>query len=108
MDASHILLGHIWKFDRKIVHHGNTNTYSFKVGKKKILPKPMIEDFILKKGNLCPTSLLNLSEFVQEIKEYGVIYVLVGLKDSRAQVFLMVVKGLLEEFKDVVPVELLE
>ncbi|GJU02791.1 RNA-directed DNA polymerase [Tanacetum coccineum] len=30
MDATHILLGHPWKFDRKTKHDGFQNTYSFK------------------------------------------------------------------------------
>ena len=35
MDACHILLGRHWHFDRKVVHEGNTNVYSFEMNGKK-------------------------------------------------------------------------
>ena len=31
MDAYHMLLGRTWKFDKSVIYHGKTNTYSFKV-----------------------------------------------------------------------------
>jgi len=34
MDACHILLGHPWMFDRKVMHTGFLNTYSFSKGGK--------------------------------------------------------------------------
>ena len=31
MDVCHMLLDRPWTFDKNVIHHGNTNTYSFKV-----------------------------------------------------------------------------
>ena len=33
-DACHFLLGRPWQFDRKTIHHGDKNTYSFYLGKE--------------------------------------------------------------------------
>jgi len=40
MDACHILLGRPWLFDRKVVHDGYLNTYSFSKDGKKITLAP--------------------------------------------------------------------
>jgi len=31
MDACHILLNRAWQFEKSVIQHGKTNTYSFKV-----------------------------------------------------------------------------
>jgi len=31
MDACHMLLVRPWQFDKSVIHHGQTNTYSFKI-----------------------------------------------------------------------------
>ena len=41
MDACHILLGHPWMHDRKVMHNGFLNTYSFSRGGKKITLTPL-------------------------------------------------------------------
>ncbi|RVW90184.1 hypothetical protein CK203_041997 [Vitis vinifera] len=51
MDACHILLGCPWQFDRKTVHHDDKNTYSFYLGKKKFVLKPMRDQVAAKKEN---------------------------------------------------------
>lgn len=40
MDACHILLGRLWKFDRKVAHDGWANTYSFQWHQKKLVILP--------------------------------------------------------------------
>jgi len=40
MDACHILLGHPWMFNRKVMHNGFLNIYSFSKGGKKITLVP--------------------------------------------------------------------
>lgn len=41
MDACHILLGRPWLFDRRVMHDGFKNTYSFIKDGKKIILNPM-------------------------------------------------------------------
>ncbi|KAI9201576.1 hypothetical protein LWI28_025486 [Acer negundo] len=49
MHASHILLGRLWQFDRRVTYDGYTNRYSFLLNKKRITlvpltPKQVYED----------------------------------------------------------------
>ena len=49
MDASHILLGRPWQYDRRVMHDGFSNTYSFTMNGKPInllpmTPKQVYED----------------------------------------------------------------
>ncbi|RDX84530.1 hypothetical protein CR513_34404, partial [Mucuna pruriens] len=51
MEATHVLLGRSWKFDRKVTHDGVTNKFSFvhkgnKVTLKPLTPGEVIEDQI--------------------------------------------------------------
>ena len=40
MEACHLLLGRLWQFDNKIVHHGKKNAYAFyKNGLRWYLPQ---------------------------------------------------------------------
>nr|GEW47875.1 hypothetical protein [Tanacetum cinerariifolium] len=41
MDACHVLLGRPWLFDRRVMHDGYQNTYSFDHNNKKIVLTPM-------------------------------------------------------------------
>ena len=59
MDASHILLGRPWQFDRHVTHDGYTNRYSFVLNKRPITlvpltPSQVYEDQVrLKKEERC-------------------------------------------------------
>nr|GEY57274.1 uncharacterized protein [Tanacetum cinerariifolium] len=37
MDACHVLLGHPWQFDRRVIHDGYLNTYSFNFNNRRIV-----------------------------------------------------------------------
>jgi len=41
MDACLVLLGRSWMYDRRVMHNGYQNTYSFSKGGKKITLKPL-------------------------------------------------------------------
>ena len=41
MDACHVLLGRPWLFDRRVMHDGRMNTYTFTKGHKKITLTPL-------------------------------------------------------------------
>ena len=48
IDACHILLGRPWLFDRKVIHDGYLNTYSFFKDGKKITLAPIQPSLPLK------------------------------------------------------------
>lgn len=51
MDVCHILLGRPWKYDRKVVHDGETNCYKFvKDGIKHTLVPMKKEDVVKTSG----------------------------------------------------------
>ncbi|KAJ9546755.1 hypothetical protein OSB04_019298 [Centaurea solstitialis] len=41
MSACHLFFGRPWEFDRKVIHEGDTNIYSVKVGNKRITLQPL-------------------------------------------------------------------
>jgi len=41
MEATHVLLGRPWKYDRHVLHHGLTNTMSFSFQRCKVTLKPL-------------------------------------------------------------------
>ena len=58
MEATHVLLGRSWQFDRKVFHDGFTNKLSFdfhghKVILKSLSPREVHEDQILMKKKSC-------------------------------------------------------
>lgn len=44
MDACHILLGRLWKYDRKSIHDGRKNTYTITKNGKRITLIPLEDD----------------------------------------------------------------
>ncbi|KAD4180088.1 hypothetical protein E3N88_28679 [Mikania micrantha] len=42
MDACHVLLGRPWLFDRRVIHDGYRNTYSFTHNQRRIILTPMV------------------------------------------------------------------
>lgn len=42
MDACHLLLGRLWEFDRRVIHDGFLNTYTFKFKDRNFTLKPSI------------------------------------------------------------------
>lgn len=89
MDACHILLGRPWQFDQRAIHDGYNNTYSFNFKEVKYILTPLKEPPCKE----ALVSLLCMKEFIRvfEMKR-------VPVPDG--------IKGLLEEFADVVPDEL--
>ncbi|XP_019081488.1 uncharacterized protein LOC109124167 [Vitis vinifera] len=80
--------GRPWQFDRKTVHHDDKNTYSFYLGKNNFVLKSMRDQVAAKKEVKSSTSFLNVSDFVEESKEVGIIYALVGKEDIELQMLL--------------------
>ena len=70
MDACHVLLGHPWQYDRKVVHNGAKNTYTFWKDGSKVVLLPL-------KGDGKNESILSERELVKEMKVIGCCYALV-------------------------------
>ena len=58
MDTCHIMFGRPWLFDRKVIHDGYLNTYSFSKEGKKVTLVPIPPSKLLKPSNAPPTNLL--------------------------------------------------
>ncbi|XP_019055337.1 PREDICTED: uncharacterized protein LOC109115568 [Nelumbo nucifera] len=108
MDACHFLLGRPWKYDRETIHYGDTNTYNFVKGNKKITLKPMQLDSFPKKETKPTTTLFTLNKLAQEDGNLNVVYVLVTKEVSKETPVPKLVKKLLHEYADVMPEELLD
>lgn len=86
MDISHLLLGRPWEFDRKIIHDGALNTYSFYWETHKIFllpsrddalpapPSPPQQSHLPMERN--PTLLCFYSAFMTEFQQEGIVYAL--------------------------------
>ncbi|XP_022019990.1 uncharacterized protein LOC110920060 [Helianthus annuus] len=72
MDACHVLLGRPWLFDRRVVHDGYKNTYSFVQDERKIMLLPMVYTnaidcrtmVISKYANMPSQDLMRINEFL--------------------------------------------
>ncbi|XP_057831555.2 uncharacterized protein LOC131042247 [Cryptomeria japonica] len=100
MDACHVLLGRPWQYDRKVMHDGERNTYTFwKEGLKVILLplKDVGED----------KNMLSEREIVKEMKVTRLCYALMVQKEEGGGIPIPAkVEKLLKEYSDVIPDEL--
>ncbi|XP_057770964.1 uncharacterized protein LOC130990752 [Salvia miltiorrhiza] len=76
MQASHILLGRLWQFDRRVTHDGFTNKYSFEYKQKKVSlvplrPKQVYEDQVQLQNEV---EKVKSKEHPIEKKENGLIH----------------------------------
>ena len=64
MDACHLLLGRPWQYDRKAMHDGEKNTYTFWKDGPKVILLPLKDE-----GKV--ESMLSEKELVKEMKVTG-------------------------------------
>ncbi|WZY72210.1 hypothetical protein YC2023_004450 [Brassica napus] len=121
MEASHILLGRPWQFDRRVIHDGFTNKHSFEFnGKRTVLvpltPKEVHEDQLQlqkkKEVDLKPDKQHNFYAKASEIKrslyshQSVVLFIfkesLLSLTDC-TPVYPSEMSALLQEYQDVFP-----
>lgn len=113
MDVCHVWLGKPWQFDRKAMHDGKDNTYTFvKDGIKHTLV-PMQEQ--RGNNNISASSnkirLVSGKEFIHVVKEERRSYALVLkpkviLSSTKLEELSKEIQGVLEEYKVIVKVEL--
>ncbi|XP_077252457.1 uncharacterized protein LOC143891831 [Tasmannia lanceolata] len=110
MDCSHIILGRPWQFDKKTIHDGYRNTYSFDYGGKKITLAPIKESIQTTLVENSPSSnFLVMKDVKSAMEGVSVIYILLNksdIGDVVAPIIPNQVKPLLEEFKDLFPLDL--
>ncbi|GKV43369.1 hypothetical protein SLEP1_g50669 [Rubroshorea leprosula] len=105
MDACHLLLGHPWQFDRKAIHDGHANTYSFvKDGVKvKLTPLKPEETLETKDEDKALISRSTFQKLHQESRT-ACLLLLSKVNDAPSP-FPEEIQSLLEEFSNVVPDE---
>ncbi|GJS56056.1 putative reverse transcriptase domain-containing protein [Tanacetum coccineum] len=83
MDACHLLLGRPWQYDRKTVHDGYKNTYTFyKDGLRIILaPSKMVSSPIPPKGE--GNTFLSKSAMFREVRDVKKCYALVTFEENK-------------------------
>ncbi|GJU63817.1 zinc finger, CCHC-type containing protein [Tanacetum coccineum] len=106
MDACHVLLGRPWQFDRRAIHDGYRNTYSFTHNNRRIVLTPLTPSTALQ------TSTTTLSTLLQsEHHEYESFkeFVLLGLDDDEnppQPIMSPLVQSLLKSYSQVFPTEI--
>ena len=83
MDACHLLLGRPWLYDRHVMYDGflNTCTFMFNSIRVVLLPKREVTGGISTGEN---SNLLTMAKFEAEIRESGVVYMLIGRMENEA------------------------
>ncbi|PKI47708.1 hypothetical protein CRG98_031841 [Punica granatum] len=105
MDACHLLLGRPWQYDRRVIHEGRTNSYSFMFENVKIVLVPSREsERPTSMGG--ETKLLSLARFEEDVDESQLIYVLIGKEVVGEASIPTAVAPVVAEYVDVFPDEL--
>ena len=114
MDIAHLILGRPWEFDRKIIHDGEKNTYSFIWETHQILLLPTPPAYVVVPPvipNAHPRTLIcSYSTFVSELRSEGVAFALLPASSTHtlSTTTPPALLSALDEFNDVFPAELPE
>lgn len=112
MDVAHVILGRPWQYDRRTLHDGFANTYSFTFHGRKITLLPSPDDTnIVNKGKQTltkPSLLLSKALFEEQIKETSIVFALVAASQHQSVTTHVppAFQLLLKEFADIFPEEL--
>ncbi|XP_022891902.1 uncharacterized protein LOC111406756 [Olea europaea var. sylvestris] len=107
MDACHLLLGRPWQYDRKVLHDGFKNTYSFVKDGVKIVLGPTKIEKVSQTSRVESNNFLTGAEVRKNIEETREAYVLFVLEENEEHTELPPIMGnLLHEFTDVIPDEI--
>ncbi|XP_025607627.1 uncharacterized protein [Arachis hypogaea] len=104
MHVCHLLLGRPWQYDRCAIHDGFKNTYSFFKDGVKIVLTPLRPDEYEKKVE---PSLITRSDLNKTHRKFNFMCFLLICEENKETLSVHEdVKPLIEEFSDVVPVEI--
>lgn len=84
MDACHVLLGRPWMFDRRVIHDGYKNTYTFMKNHKKIILAPLVPKSKESQNHQSKKNIALTTLMKSEYHEYTPIkeLILSGISDS--------------------------
>ena len=106
MDASHLILGRPWQFDRRVIHDGYQNTHSLMYEQRKIVLTPAKEP-IRAATTESTSNLLTYRDLHGALEHLDVVFVLLNIEPDKTGVeILELAKPLLSEFSEVFPSEL--
>jgi hypothetical protein len=95
-----MLLGMPWKYERKVMHNGEKNTYTFWKDGLKVFLSPLEDE-----GKA--ENILSEREFVKETNGIGLCYTLIVKKRVGDDIPIPIEEGkILEEYVDVIPNEI--
>lgn len=105
MDSCHLLLGRPWEFDRRIIHGGFLNTYSFTFANRKYVLKPAPPESTSTPASANPVLVLQHKPFISSMREHGLVLVLITKPTTSAQapLVLKAFQRVLSDFADVFP-----
>ena len=102
MDACNLLFGRPWQFDKKFIHNGGKNTYTFWKDGTKVALLPLKDEGKTK-------NMLSEKELVKEMKATWFCYALIVQNGDEEDIPIPTeVSKLLEEYVDVISNELLD
>ncbi|GJR89881.1 putative CCCH-type zinc finger family protein [Tanacetum coccineum] len=108
MDAAHLLLGRPWQYDRRVIHDGYKNTYSFITNGVRVVLTPLKPETLLPCVKEKDVSFISGACIEKQMFESQMGYVLVVMEESRSRIVEHnpLVRTILEDFKDVIPNEI--
>nr|CAD1839672.1 unnamed protein product [Ananas comosus var. bracteatus] len=85
MDACHLLLGRPWQFDRKVIHDGFKNTYTFTKDGTKITLGPSKPEHLSKFSTEEDKILCSKSLFLKELSKSSETYALLLVEENKIE-----------------------
>ncbi|XP_072971838.1 uncharacterized protein, partial [Typha angustifolia] len=111
MDVCHVLLGRPWQYDRKIMHNGEKNTYTFikdnvqvTLHPQRNAPYPRKQE--TKSHDNKTMMILEKNKFQHDMIESPVVYALMSKEIKETSNIPLKIQPLLSEFSDLTPDEL--
>lgn len=115
MDPCHLLLGRPWEFDRRVIHDGYLNTYTFKFNGRTFTLKPTVHTIretpspptqaLSSPSTQAPVLMLQRALFESTFREEGLVFILIT-KPTNNDCFHAVppaFANIVHEFADVFP-----
>lgn len=101
MDASHLILGRPWHFDRTVIHDGYQNTHLLMYEQRKIVLAPAKEP-IRAATTESTSNLLTYRDLHGALENLDVVFILLNIETDKTGVEIPeLIKPLLFEFSDV-------
>ncbi|XP_013751647.1 uncharacterized protein LOC106454008 [Brassica napus] len=105
MDACHLLLGRPWIYDRRILHDGYKNTYSFRFQNRNFTLQPSVPE--KHQPPTSPVLFLQRKQFEETFREEGIVFAIINSQTpATSPAIPPEFSNILQEFRDVFPDDL--